>query len=128
MLRGFWESLASRVQSYCCWILLQRMFKRARLAWTTLTRPGTVQSKKRDEQNLIHRTSICILIVLHHYICVIIVITIVIMYYYYYYNYCYYCYCSYFYYTIYLLKNYSTSCDPHHDMSGRVFGHIFSIF
>ena len=25
-------------------------------------------------------------------------------------------------------KNYSTSCDPHHDMSGRIFGHIFSIF
>ena len=24
--------------------------------------------------------------------------------------------------------NYSTSCDPHHDMSGRIFGHIFSIF
>ena len=89
MLQGFWESLASRVQSYCCWILLQRMFERARLAWTTLTRPGTVQSKKRDEQNLIHSTSICILIVLHHSICVIIVITIVIIYYYYYYSYCY---------------------------------------
>lgn len=81
MLQGFWESLASRVQSYCCWILLQRMFKRVRLAWTTLTRPATVES-------------ICILIVLHHYICVVIVITIVIMYYYYYYySYCYYCYC-----------------------------------
>ena len=25
-------------------------------------------------------------------------------------------------------SNYSTSCDPHHDMSGRIFGHIFSIF
>ena len=24
--------------------------------------------------------------------------------------------------------NYSTSCDPHHDMSGRIFGHMFSIF
>ena len=27
-----------------------------------------------------------------------------------------------------VIKNYSTSCDPHHDMSGRIFGHIFSIF
>ena len=26
------------------------------------------------------------------------------------------------------ITNYSTSCDPHHDMSGRIFGHIFSIF
>ena len=26
------------------------------------------------------------------------------------------------------MSNYSTSCDPHHDMSGRIFGHIFSIF
>lgn len=28
----------------------------------------------------------------------------------------------------YILRNYLTSCDPHNDMSRRIFGHMFYIF